>query len=458
MKSALVAFYAAWRLTRDPTLRVLLISSTSNLAEKQLGFVKQIFESGVHRRYWPDHINIDEGKREKWTSSEIALDHPSRREHLIRDPSIMVGGLTTSFTGFHDDLTILDDLVVFENAYTKDGRNKVQRQYSLLASVEEAKAEQKVVGTRYDPRDLYNDMTEMTEDVFDDNGEVVAQEPIYEVFQREVEDMGNGAGQFLWPRQRAPNGKWFGFDQKILAKKRGQYLDRMQYRAQYYNDPTDPENRPIDYEKFQYFDKNHLLLDGGQWYYKGSRLNLVAAVDFAFSTKKRADYTAIVVIGVDAENNVYVLDIDRFKTDRISDYYKHIMQLMNRWSFRKLRAECTAAQSAIVKELKEAYLKPNGIALKVEEYRPNRYDGAKEERIAAILEPRYDNLSIYHQRGGGWQVLEDELVSNRPPHDDVKDALASAIEIAVKPTMNMGRKKTFDDNIVYHPRFGGRAF
>ncbi len=458
MKSALAAFYVAWILTKDPILRVLLLSSTSNLAEKQLGFIKQIFESEVHQRYWPDHINPDEGKRAKWSVNEISLDHPSRKEYLIRDPSIMVGGLTTSFTGFHADEIILDDIIVYENAYTKEGRDKVKRQVSLLSSIAEAKARQKAVGTRYGPKDGYHDMIEMVEDIYDDKGEIVGQTPIYEVFQRQVEDRGDGSGQFLWPRQRRSDGKWFGFDRQILAKKRGQYLDRMQYRAQYYNDPTDPDQRPIDYDKFQYFDKGNLLLEGGQWYYKGGRLNLVAAIDFAFSTRKRADYTAIVVIGVDAENNVYVLDIDRFKTDKISDYYKHLMQLMNRWSFRKLRAECTAAQSAIVKELKEMYLKPNGIALKVEEFRPTRYDGSKEERLSAILEPRYDNLSIYHMRGGNWQILEDELVSSRPPHDDVKDALASAIEIAIKPTMNLGRKHSEQSNVIYHPRFGGRAF
>jgi len=459
MKSALAAFDIAWELTKDPILRVLLLSSTSNLAEKQLGFIKQIFESEVHQRYWPDHIHKDEGRRTKWAATEISLDHPSRKEHLIRDPSIMVGGLTTSFTGFHADLIVLDDIIVYENAYTKDGRDKVKRQVSLLSSIAEAKARQRVVGTRYAPNDGYNDMIEMVEDIYGDDGEVIGQEPIYEVFQKQVEDRGDGTGQFLWPRQRRSDGKWFGFDRDILAKKRGQYLDRMQYRAQYYNDPTDPDQRPIDYDKFQYFEKTHLTLEGGNWYYKGGRLNLVAAVDFAFSTKKRADYTAIVVIGIDAENNIYVLDIDRFKTDRISEYYKHLMQLMNRWSFRKLRAECTAAQAAIVKELKEMYLKPNGIALKIEEFRPTRYDGNKEERLAAILEPRYDNLMIYHMRGGNWQVLEDELVSSKPPHDDIKDALASAIDIAVKPTSNLNRQRSATvGNIVYHPRFGGRAF
>ena len=458
MKSALVAFRVAQRITKDPTLRVLYISSTSNLAEKQLGFIKGILTSDVYRRYWPLHIHPDEGKREKWTNSEISLDHPLRKEHLVRDPTIFTGGLTTSLTGLHCDIAVFDDVVVFENAFTNEGREKVKRQYSLLASIEGSEAEEWVVGTRYHPKDLYNDMVEMVEELYSDTGEQIGSIPIYEVFQRSVESKGDGTGEFIWPRQRRVDGKWFGFDTSILAKKRGQYLDRTQYRAQYYNDPTDPDNRPIDYDKFQYYDPSLLTLDGGTWHYKGSRLNLCAAIDFAFSTTKRADFTAIVVIGIDADNNVYVLDIARFKTDKISDYYKELIRLLNIWSFRRLRAEVTIAQSAIVNELKNSYLRPNGIALKIEEFRPNRYQGSKEERVNAVLEPRYDSLLMYHRRGGNWQMLEDELVSNSPAHDDLKDALASAVEIAIKPTSSGANKRVVEGNVVYHPKFGGRAF
>ena len=298
---------------------------------------------------------------------------------------------------------------------------------------------------------------EMEEDIYSEEGELVGKEAIYEVFERAVEDQGDGTGQFLWPKQRRKDGKYFGFDIKILAKKRGQYLDRMQFRAQYYNDPSDPDTQPIAYEKFQYFEKNLLRQEAGKWYYKSKRLNVSAAVDFAYSTSKRADYTAIVVIGIDAENNIYVLDIDRFKTVKISEYFRHILDLLNRWDFRKLRAECTAAQSAIVKELKDSYIKPNGLALKIDEFRPNRHQGSKEERIAAILEPRYDNLQIYHYRGGNSQILEEELVSYNPPHDDCKDCLAAAVEVAVKPSSSLsGRKRT--NNVVFHPKFGGVAF
>jgi hypothetical protein len=84
--------------------------------------------------------------------------------------------------------------------------------------------------------------------------------------------------------------------------------------------------------------------------------------------------------------------------------------------------------------------------------------GSKEERIQAILEPRYENLMVYHSRGGNWQILEDELLSSNSSHDDVKDALAAAIEIAVKPSSHMTRNMADAGNVVYHPRFGGRAF
>lgn len=457
MKSALIAFRVAHRITKDPTLRVLYLSATSNLAQKQLSFIKSIITSDIYRRYWPNHVLEDEGKREKWTQTEIALDHPKRKEENVRDPTIFTGGLTTSLTGMHCDIAVLDDVVVYENAYTGEGREKVKSQYSLLSSIEGAEAKEWVVGTRYHPKDLYSELLEMTEDIYDADGEIIASEPIYEVFERAVEDRGDGTGEFLWPRQRRADGKYFGFDRQILAKKRGQYLDKTQFRAQYYNDPSDPDSRPIDYDKFQYYQKEYLTNTQGVWYYRDRKLNVFAAVDFAYSLRKKADYTAIVVIGVDFENNVYVLDIDRFKTDKISEYFRHILDLLNKWDFKKLRAETTAAQSAIVQELKDSYIKPHGLMLKVEEHKPNRHQGSKEERMSSILEPRYDNLSIWHYKGGNCQILEEELVTNNPPHDDIKDALAACIETAVKPSSNMlSRKNT--NNVVYNARFGGVGY
>jgi hypothetical protein len=453
----MVAYRVAWELTKDPSLRVLYISATSNLAQKQLGFIKQIFESKVHRHYWPDHIHPEEGKRRKWTASEIELDHPIRASEQIRDPSIMTAGLTTGITGLHFDVAVLDDVVVYENAYTQEGRNRVATQYSLLASIEGTGAREWVVGTRYHPKDLYSTMLEMVEPTFDELGQVDGEESIYEILERAVEDRGDGTGEFLWPRQQRKDGKWFGFDIKELARKKAKYLDRTQFRAQYYNDPTDPDSRPIDYDKFQYFEKKFLKQESGSWYYQGRKLNLVASIDFNYSTKKNADYTAIVLIGVDSDNNIYVLDINRFQTDKISVYFKELLAMHNRWGFKKLRAETSLAQQAIVQSLKQDFFAPHGLMIKVEEVKPTRHEGSKEERMDAILTPRYENLQVYHYRGGNTQVLEDELVSSNPPHDDVKDALATAIEGAVRPAQT-AHKRTSQNNVIFDSRFGGRSF
>ena len=83
MKSALAAYWVAWCITKDPTVRVLYISSTANLAEKQLHFIKSILTCDQYRRYWPEMIHPDEGKREKWTNSEISIDHPLRKKESV---------------------------------------------------------------------------------------------------------------------------------------------------------------------------------------------------------------------------------------------------------------------------------------------------------------------------------------------------------------------------------------
>lgn len=430
-KSALIAYRVARWITRNPTLRVLYISSTANLAQKQLKFIKDILESPIYRRYWPDMINPDKDKREKWSESEISVDHPKRKEEAVRDPTIFTAGLTTSITGLHCDIAVLDDIVVQENAYTAEGREKVSQQYSLLSSIEGAEAVEWAVGTRYHPLDLYSSLAEMSVDIYDDQGEVVSSDPLYEIFERQVEDAGDGTGQFLWPRQQRYDGKWFGFDQNILARKRAQYLDRTQFRAQYYNDPNDISSAAIDPSLFQYYNKDLLKKVDGMWYYKGNRLNVFAGIDFAFSKAKKADFTSIVIVGVDKDYNYYVLDIDRFKTGRISDYFNHILETHRKWNYRKIRAEVTSAQKVIVQDIKENYIRKFGLALSIDENNPK---SNKEERIDAALQPRYANLQMWHYRGGNCQVLEDELVQQNPPHDDVKDCLASVIEICIAPS------------------------
>lgn len=451
-KSALLAYRVAWAITKNPAIRILYISSTSNLATKQLKFIKDILSSDIYRVYWPEMINSKESEREKWTEGEISVDHPLRKKEIIRDPTIFTAGLTTNIVGLHCDVAVLDDVVTDDTAYSDDGRSKVRNQVSYLASIAGTDSLLWAVGTRYHPLDLYKDMETTEVDVFDDVGNIVDSHKLYEVYERKVEDKGDGTGTFLWPRIQREDGKWFGFNREILAKKKAQYADLTKFRSQYYNDPNDIEASTIRPEFFQYYDKGLLTEGAGYWYFKDRRINIAAAMDFAHSTKVAADFSTIAVVGVDSANNYYVLDLERFKTNQISEYFNKLLRMHVKWNFRKIKMEVTAAQGTIVESLRKDYIKVHGLALSIEEVRPTNN---KEERIEGILQPKYSNRQMWHYHGGNCQILEEELILQHPPHDDLKDSVAYACEMLVPPTTPSRGKK----NVIINPvgRFGGVA-
>ncbi len=452
-KSTMIAYRCAWEITRDPSVTILYISATSGLAEKQLKFIKDILLHPKYRKYWPEMTHVDEGKREKWTNTEIMVDHPERKREGVRDATVFTAGLTTSITGLHCNIAVLDDVVIRENAYTGEGRSKVEGQYSLLASVETTDAREWIVGTRYHPRDLYGTLVQTTQDVVDEGGEVLDSKPIYEVWQKEVEDIGDGTGEYLWPRQQRGDGKWFGFNAQILALKRAKYLDRTQFFAQYYNNPNDPQSEAISSEFFQTYDREFLRKQSGVWEFNGRKLAVFAAMDFAFSLRKTADYSVIVIVGVDFEGHIYVLDIKRKRTDKTDEYYKMVYEAHMKWGFKRVRCEVTAAQKVIAERIKDD-IRKDGLVLSLDMYRPTRNDGTKEERIHAALTPRYENNTIWHYHGGMCEELEQELIMHNPPHDDIKDALMQVVGIIKVP---MKRDKRTQSNVVTHSRFGGVA-
>ena len=434
LKSHMLATWTAWIILRHPEVTFLYLSATAELAQTQLYAIQNIIGSSTFQRYFPEYINPQEGKRDKWSAMKMSIDHPIRKKEGIRDATIATAGLTTNTTGWHADVIIADDLVVPENAYTEEGRESVSKKASQLTSIRNAGGFTMAGGTRYHPKDIYYTWKEQAYEVYDDEGSIKGKKHVWAIWEEKVET----DNLFVWPRAVRKDGKAFGFDLRVLSRIRAEYSDRVQFYAQYYNDPNDPGSDRISRDKFQYYNPRFLKREGGRWLYKGKRLNIYAAVDFAFSLHKSADYTAIVVIGVDNEGQVFVIDIDRFKTDKIIDYFNHIAELHSKWRFKKLQAEVSVAQKVIVEAIK-SHVRKEGLTLSVIEYRPSRAEGSKEERIAAALEYRYDNYEVWHQEGGWTQTLEDELVLARPPHDDIKDALASAVSIAVPPSRGIGQ-------------------
>ena len=454
LKSHMVATAAAWFITRHPEITILYLSATAELAEMQLTAVQNILASDVYQRYFPEYINPQEGKREKWSQRKFSIDHVARKKEGIRDATVATAGLTTNTTGWHADIIIADDIVVPENAYTEDGRSLVLKKSSQFTSIRNPGGFTIAAGTRYHPNDIYETFKNQTYDVFDAEGSLIDKRSVWSIKEYTVET----DSLFLWPKVVRPSdGKVFGFDRNVLSRIRGEYEDSVQFFAQYYNNPNHNGSNRISRSCFQYYSLRYLKRGmDGKWYYKNNRLNIYAAIDFAFSLHRRSDDSAIVVIGIDCDNNIYVLDIELFKTEKISGYFDKIAALHSKWDFRKLRAEVSVAQSVIVRDLKDK-LRDEGLPLAIEEFRPLKRDGSKEERIAAALEHRYEDRLMWHYEGGFTPILEEQLVLARPKHDDCKDALASAVEIAVKPRQTRNIEKAAA-NVVFNSRFGGLAF
>lgn len=455
-KSHALAVRCCWEIFKDPTITILYTSATSGLAERQLLDIQNILESKFFRRLSPDMINKEKGKRAMWNTTGISVDHPAREKEGVRDPTVATAGLTTNTCGWHCKFLAKDDVVVPENAYTEDARKKVEAACSQLASVLTTGGKECAVGTRYHPRDHYNTLKNMVENTHDEEtGAILDQQAVYLVHEREVET----DGVFLWPREgRKSDGKLFGFNWAELARKKAKYVDTLQFFAQYYNNPNDLENRTIERGNFRYYKKEDIRMLRGHWYYNDRKLNVYAAMDFAYSLTKKADWTCIVVFGIDWEFNVYILDIVRFKTKKTLVYFSNFKDMLLKWEFSRLRAEATAAQAVIVQSLKDDIV-TEGIHCIVEEHRPNKGMGAKEERMKAALSPKYEAGKILHFKGGLCNYLEEEVLLDNPPHDDIKDTLAAGLSSDyVRKPRRPAKEYTEEEgmsSLKFHSRFGG---
>lgn len=452
-KSHLIAVWCAWWITKHPETTILYVSATEDLATGQLYAIKSILESDIYRRYWPEMIHEDEMKREEWSAKNIKVDHPARKLHGVRDRTVAARSIKSNTTGLHCDVLVFDDIVVPNNAYTELGREEVAKGFSQFSSIKNPGSITKVVGTRYHPRDIYDAMITMKVETFDEQGAITGETMVFEMMEGKVVDED---GNFLWPRELHPKtGKWFGFNQQVLAKIRAQYISvgqRVQYYAQYFNEPNDPESQRVDHSTFQYFEREHLDNVNGTWYYAGKQLAVFAAADLAYTTGESSDYSAFAVVGVDTDGYYYILDLYQMKTDKYERFYETVEQLWDKWGFRKMRIESNAGANIIVQYIKDR-IRQEGRTIVVEG-KPS--SNAKVERTAAILEPRYENNSVWHFRGGFMSVYEEQLILARPAHDDLKDAVTAAVEISHVP---VARRKSDSrgSKIVSHPRFGGRV-
>lgn len=471
LKSHCIAVYCAWKITFEPWTTIVYLASQDDLAKAQLYAIKQMMTSDVYRTLWPEMFTerkvSQSGKTERgaWSAYAFDVDHPMRKEKGVRDHTMIIKTVNSNVQGLHCDGLCFDDVVVPQFADTETGRETLSKSLGYFSSVLNPGGWIKAVGTRYHPLDAYNSMIESKVPIWDDEArDFVGEKNAWDVLERVCEDSPDrsGLGHYLWPRTESPSepGKFYGFDPKELAKIKADYGAHqgvVHFYAQYYNDPNDVGTQRIKRDRFQYYDQRHLSFKDQKVFYKGNKLNVYAAMDVAWSESERSDYTAIAVVGIDSDGYVYILGLDRFRTSDFLTYYDRIMALQHEWGFRRLLVETNAAGSLVAQEI-ENHVRRNGGSLSVDKRAANSRAEGKLENWATVLEPRYHSKSIFHSRGGLTPTLEEELISAKPRHDDLKDALCAAVSVAKPPAKrNVYSYDAFKNAAQTQGRFGGRV-
>jgi len=467
-KSIVIASFASWLITKDPTITINYVSYNSDLVEKQLAFIKSILKSDRHRALWPTHLNWVKERGEVkhkpthyWQNVKFKIDHPDAKNSA--DPTVRAGTVRGTNTGMHCKVNIFDDLVTDENWKSDADKAEVLACYENFSKILSPGGKSYAVGTRYSPDDLYSHLKEEAAIWIDPESGEEQQETLWKVFETVVEDSPtrDGTGNFCWPRTQMPDGNSYGFDPRELAIKKAKLSKNglTNFFAQYYNDPNDESTNVIKSDCFHYLEPKRLKQEGSGWSYDDKPLRIYAAADLAWSdgqskNAKRRDFTAIAVVGVDHEGYIYVLELDRFQTDKPNVYYDRIIELHNYWNFKEFYVETNSAGHFIKKYLQDE-VRRNGGTLKVEGSAHVSHQGKKEERIAQVLHDRYHNGTIYHNKGGYSRLLEEELKLARPPHDDLKDAVAMAVARCVKPLQSRSGHNSNRTVIKASSRFGG---
>lgn len=211
--------------------------------------------------------------------------------------------------------------------------------------------------------------------------------------------------KILWPDRRSA---------KEFREIRQDYIDRGLadvYSQEYLNIPIDESNtffKKADFASIREEDRK-------------KKLNYYIAGDFAISEKERADYTALVIGGMDEDGILHIKNVIRDRMDglQIVDTMLALQRVYEPFAF---GIEDTQITKAIGPFLNRVMIEQN-VFINIIPLKPHRAD--KQTRARSI-QARMRAGAVKFDKSAEWyQTLEDELMRfPRDKHDDQVDAIA----------------------------------
>lgn len=405
LKSTLITIgYSLFRIVNDPNIRILILNATWQMAVDFLTEIKRHLQG--NEKLIELFGDLAEGN-EEWSQDRITL---KRKDQGIKGPTVWATGVEGNLVGSHPDMIIFDDVVNRDNVESRETSDKAILRYKDALDLLEPGGQLIIIGTRWSEGDMYNWLLDK------DTG--IAQS--YDVMIKRAYEgnMTTGEGFVpLWPQ------KFTKEELQVRLREKGWY----EFSAQYLNNPVPDEAATFKRTWFQPFDIEDT---------RGKNMTKILTIDPAISLEKEADYTAMVVTGVDQFGNIFVLDMVRERMTP-NQIISKIFELNNVWNVNQIGVETVAYQKTLAYTLKEEMVLQHKF-LPIVELRPQ--ERSKDQRIKG-LQPSYENGKIFHRRGHKLTpYLEDELSQfPRSRHDDLVDALSYSLDLLFPPRQKVSR-------------------
>lgn len=392
-------------IARDPSVRILISNATHSMAITFLNVIKRHLTTNPH--FIKMFGQLGENP-EKWAENMITLQS-SKALGGEKEATVVCYGMGGNLVSQHYDKIILDDVVTEDTVNTRDQIEKTIQFYRMCQPLLEKDGELIIIGTRYREDDLYGWIMDRENGILQDF-DVFERKAIYdELWDQSKQKYQKGT--ILWPQ------KYTLDDISEKRRKMGPWT----FEAQYQNNPVPSDEADFKREWFRYYEPTDL---------RGVELNKYTLIDPAISLEKQADYTAMMTVGLDRYNNMYVLDIVRERLTP-AGIISAIFAQYERWHPKAIGLEEIAFQRALRYSLQKE-METRKRFLNIIELKPHAR--SKDQRIKG-LQPLYANGKVLHNKDLVYNIyLEDELLRfPKGKHDDMIDALSYALDLVHPP-------------------------
>lgn len=158
--TAVTVNYATWKIGRNPLIRFMMAFASIEMQGQ--AFARQLDQVITkNERYIKIFGMLKPEQPDKWTEREKIV---VRREPPggMKDPTVSIVGLGSNVPSRRADELICDDLVTADNAYSLKERATVKAfVLQTLFPIVVPRGRRIIVGSLWDPRDLYADLAKM---------------------------------------------------------------------------------------------------------------------------------------------------------------------------------------------------------------------------------------------------------------------------------------------------------